>query len=82
MTAGIKGVTGAETHDYGRSREHVISVAPCAGAYRMIKRVEVDPDEEPDRKVPVLRHGQAHHSLKHFEIPYKHEQHEHYPTTA
>jgi hypothetical protein len=75
-------VTGAETHDYGRSREHDISVEPWAGAYMMTKRVEVDPDEEHDGKVPVLRHRQAHHSLRHFEIPYKNEQHEYCPATA
>jgi hypothetical protein len=39
----------------------------------MIKREEVDPDDEHDGEVPVLQYCQARHSLRYLEIPYSKE---------
>ena len=67
-----------ETHDYRRSREYGIFVAPWVGTHGMSKREEVDPDEEHDGEVPILQHRQVRHSLRHFETPYTNEQRKYY----
>jgi hypothetical protein len=46
------------------------------------KQEEVDPDEERDGDVSVLRRRQARHNLKDFGIPYNNEQHEYYQATV
>jgi hypothetical protein len=61
---GVKRITGVETHNYRRSREHGCSVGPWAGTYRMAKREEVDPDDEHDGGIPVLQRCQACHNSR------------------
>ena len=41
---GVKRVTEVETHNYRRSRERGISVAPQAGTYRVTESEEGVPD--------------------------------------